>query len=114
MLRAAVEGVQKRGRAKRGDKTVLDALIPAAEAAEQAAGKGKTLADCLDAALSGAKQGVDDSVNMRAEAGRSSWFKERSIGVKDPGAAALVIMLESVTRNLKAITTPNPSNGLYS
>ena len=104
MLGAAVEGVQKRGKAKQGEKTVLDALIPAAGAAERAAEEGKTLAGCLDAALAGAKQGAEDTVNMRAEAGRSSWFKERSVGVKDPGAAALVVMLESVTRNLKRMT----------
>jgi len=104
MLRAAAEGVQRRGKAKLGDKTVLDALFPAAEAAEKAAIAGKTLSDCLDAALAAAKQGAENTVNMRSQAGRSSWFGDRTVGVKDPGAAALVIMLESVARGARSAT----------
>ena len=104
MVRAAAEGVQRRGKAKLGDKTVLDALFPAAEAAEQAVKEGKTLSDCLDAALAAAKQGAENTVNMRAQAGRSSWFGDRTVGVKDPGAAALVIMLESLARSVRSTT----------
>jgi dihydroxyacetone kinase phosphoprotein-dependent L subunit len=104
MLRAAAEGVQRRGKAKLGDKTVLDALFPAAEAAEQAVKEGKTLPDCLDAALAAAKQGAENTVNMRSQAGRSSWFGDRTVGVKDPGAAALVIMLESVVRSVRSVS----------
>jgi dihydroxyacetone kinase phosphoprotein-dependent L subunit len=103
MLRAAAEGVQRRGKAKLGDKTVLDALFPAAEAAEQAVKQGKTLLDCLDAALAAAKRGAENTVNMRSQAGRSSWFADRTVGVKDPGAAALVIMLESVVRSVRSM-----------
>lgn len=104
MLRAAAEGVQRRGKAKLGDKTVLDALFPAAEAAEQAVKEGKTLLDCLDAALAAAKQGAENTVDMRSQAGRSSWFADRTVGVKDPGAAALVIMLESVVRSVRSVS----------
>jgi dihydroxyacetone kinase phosphoprotein-dependent L subunit len=104
MLRAAAEGVQRRGKAKLGDKTVLDALFPAAEAAEQAVKEGKTLPDCLDAALAAAKQGAENTVNMRSQAGRSSWFGDRTVGVKDPGATALVIMLESVMRSVRSMS----------
>jgi len=103
MLRAAAEGVQRRGKAKLGDKTVLDALFPAAGAAEQAAAAGKTLFDCVDAARAAATQGAENTINIRSQAGRSSWFGDRTIGVKDPGAAALVVMLESVSRYIRSL-----------
>lgn len=73
-------------------------------AAEQAVKDGKTLLDCLDAALEVAKQGAENTVNMRSQAGRSSWFGDRTVGTKDPGAAALVIMLESVVRSVRSVS----------
>jgi dihydroxyacetone kinase len=103
MLRAAAEGVQKRGKAKLGDKTVLDALFPAVEAAERAIVSGQGLSQCVDEALAAARQGAEDTVNMRSQAGRASCFGDRTIGVKDPGAAALVIMLDSIAKSVKMI-----------
>jgi phosphoenolpyruvate---glycerone phosphotransferase subunit DhaL len=103
MLRAAAEGVQKRGKAKLGEKTVLDALFPAVEAAERASASGQGLSQCVDEALAGARQGAEDAVKMRSQAGRASWFGDRTIGVKDPGAAALVIMLDSIAKSVRTI-----------
>ncbi len=104
MLRAAAEGVQKRGKAKLGEKTVLDALFPAVEAAERATASFQGLSQCVDEALGGARKGAEDTVKMRSQAGRASWFGDRTIGVKDPGAAALVIMLDSVAKSVRMIT----------
>jgi phosphoenolpyruvate---glycerone phosphotransferase subunit DhaL len=103
MLRAAAEGVQKRGKAKEGDKTILDALMPAAAATEEAAGAGKSLSFCLKAALEAARKGAENTVKMRASAGRSSHFGDRTIGVKDAGAAAFELMLESVARTVGSL-----------
>lgn len=104
MLEAAANGVQKRGKAKLGDKTVLDALIPAAEAARLATEEGRTLSYCIEAALAAAQAGAENTVAMRSQAGRSIWFGDRTVGVKDPGAAALVVMLQSVARSIREIT----------
>ncbi len=103
MLRAAAEGVQKRGKAGEGDKTILDALIPAARAAGEAAGTGKTLSACLESAREAARKGAEDTVKMRASAGRASHFGDRTIGVKDPGAAAFTLMLESISKTAKSL-----------
>ena len=103
ILRAAAEGVQKRGKAKEEDKTVLDALIPAAAAAEEAAGAGKPLSACLDGALEAAQKGADNTVKMRSSAGRAAHFGDRTVGVKDAGAAAFELMLESVARTVRSL-----------
>lgn len=98
MLQAAADGVQQRGKAALGEKTVLDALIPAAEALARASSEGKDLAGCLSASLSAAEAGAEATIAMRSRAGRSSWLGERTVGAKDPGAAALVLMLASAQR----------------
>ncbi len=102
MLRAAAEGVQKRGKANEGDKTVLDALIPAAAAAEEAARAGKPLSACLEDAREAARKGAENTVQMRSSAGRASHFGDRTIGVKDAGAAAFALMLESISKTVKS------------
>lgn len=103
MLRAAAEGVQKRGKAREGDKTILDALIPAAAAAEEGAGAGKPLSACLKGALEAAQRGAENTVKMRSSAGRATHFGDRTIGVKDAGAAAFELMLKSVARTVQSL-----------
>jgi dihydroxyacetone kinase-like protein len=98
MLRAAADGVQQRGKAALGEKTVLDALIPAAEAFGKTLSEGQDLASCLAASLSAAQTGAEGTIGMRSRAGRSSWLGERTVGAKDPGAAAFVLMLASAQR----------------
>lgn len=95
MLEAAVAGVQKRGKAALGDKTLLDALIPAAETVKAAAENGRPLPDAASAAVRAAKQGAESTVAMKARTGRSGYLGERTIGQMDPGAAAVVIILQS-------------------
>jgi len=95
MLLAAAEGVRERGKAERGDKTMLDALIPAAEAATAAAEGGASLIEVTRRAAQAADEGARATVGMRARAGRSSWFSERTEGVQDPGATAVSLMLRS-------------------
>lgn len=95
MLRASVEIVQKRGKAQLGDKTLLDALIPAAEAVELAGDQGKSLFEAAKEAVAAATEGAESTVNMKARTGRSGYLGERTIGQKDPGAAAVTIILKS-------------------
>lgn len=87
---AAAESISQRGKSQVGDKTILDALFPAAEAFRSAAeGTG------LDAAIVAAEQGVITSKDLQSRRGRASWLQERSIGLKDPGATALLRFLQS-------------------
>lgn len=101
MLKAATEGVEQRGKAHLGDKTMLDALIPANKALEQAAAEGQTLPACMEAALEAARRGAEDTTQLKSKAGRSEWMGDRTIGVKDAGAAAMVTFIEAATQYIK-------------
>ncbi|MGD0805358.1 MAG: dihydroxyacetone kinase subunit DhaL [Candidatus Bathyarchaeia archaeon] len=101
MIRAAVEGVEYRGKAHIGDKTLLDALVPASQAFDKAAGEGFSLPDCMQAALEAARKGAEETTKLRSKAGRSEWLGDRTIGAKDPGAAAIVVLLEAATSFIK-------------
>jgi dihydroxyacetone kinase len=101
MIQAAAEGVEQRGKAHVGDKTLLDALVPASQAFGKAAGEKCLLPDCIEAALEAARKGADETTNLRSKAGRSGWLGDRTIGARDPGATAIVILLEAATRFIK-------------
>lgn len=93
ILSWAAEGVMKRGGAGPGDKTLLDALIPAGEAAK-AAGEGDLYA-AARAAAQAAAEGAEKTCEMKATTGRAGYMGERTVGSKDPGAAAVAEMLAS-------------------
>ncbi|GLY65277.1 dihydroxyacetone kinase subunit DhaL [Amycolatopsis taiwanensis] len=93
-LRAALEGVQARGKAVAGDKTMVDALIPAVAAAEAAVGEtGADVTAVLAAAAAAAAKGAEDTVDMVARKGRASYLGERSAGHLDPGARSTALIL---------------------
>ncbi len=96
MAAAAVEGVKERGKADVGDKTLLDALVPAAEALQTAAKEGLSLEAALAQAAKAAGQGAQATEEMKSKVGRASWFAERTQGVRDPGAAAIHMMMRSL------------------
>ena len=98
MLNAAVAAVQKRGGAKLGDKTLLDALIPAAEVLTKAAAEKKELPEAVQLSLAAAQAGAENTVQLKAKVGRSGYLGDRTVGQKDPGAAAVVIILQSFTQ----------------
>ncbi len=93
-LRAGVEGVVARGKAEQGDKTMLDALLPALDAYDAALGGGD-LAAVLRAAADAAAQGRDATVPLQARKGRASYLGERSVGHQDPGATSATLLLEA-------------------
>jgi len=101
MMQAAVEGVMQRGKAHVGDKTLLDALVPASQALGKAAGERYPLPDCVGAALEAARKGAEETISLRSKAGRSEWLGDRTVGAKDPGAAAVVMLLEAATQFVK-------------
>jgi dihydroxyacetone kinase-like protein len=95
MLRAADDGVQQRGKAKPGDKTVVDALHPAAAAFTQAIEDGQRLDAAAAAMLDAARAGRDAAIPLRSKIGRASWVGERTEGQPDPGTVLFVQILEA-------------------
>jgi len=97
MFEAAAQGVQDRGKAHLGDKTMLDALIPAAAALTTASAEGTSLAEGLRLATAAAEKGMRETVDMKSQIGRASWFSERTVGFQDPGATAITMMIRSLS-----------------
>lgn len=93
MLLAATQGVQARGKAVAGEKTMVDAWLPAAEAASAAADAGVLAA--FEAAARAAEAGAEATKPMKATKGRASYLGERSIGHLDPGAVSSALILRS-------------------
>ena len=94
---AALNGIKKRGRSGRGDKTMIDSIEPALEAFRSAA----SLMEGLHRATEGAQWGVKETVGLIAKKGRASYLGERSIGHQDPGAASSALMIEVAYDTLK-------------
>ena len=94
-LEAAVTGVQARGKAEPGDKTMIDALIPGRDALKAALAEGATFEDALRQSADAADQGMRDTVPLVARKGRASYLGERSAGHQDPGATSSHLLLEA-------------------
>lgn len=96
MMDAIIGGIKMRGKANRGEKTMLDALEPALEALEKGIENGDDIESCLTAMCQSAKEGVEFTKTIKATKGRASYLGERSIGHQDPGATSSLITLESI------------------
>ncbi len=96
IFRAAFEGVQERGKANLGDKTVLDALYPASQAFAAMLDAGQNLSAAAQAALQAAEVGRDSVTPQRSKVGRASWVGERTEGQIDPGCEAFVVILAAL------------------
>jgi phosphoenolpyruvate---glycerone phosphotransferase subunit DhaL len=101
-LDAALAGVVELGAAESGDKTMVDALRPAAAALRGAVDRGAPLAEALEAAANAAADGARATVPMQARKGRASYLGERSIGHEDPGAASTALIVGALGRALNA------------
>lgn len=95
MLVAANLGIQERGKAKPGDKTLVDALHPAAEAFQDAIRAGSRLEDAGAAMIAAARKGRDAAIPLRSMIGRANWVGGTE-GKVDPGTVLLVSVLEAV------------------
>lgn len=101
-LRKAVEGIQARGKAELGDKTLLDSLVPAIDTLEQQIEAGASPADAVAAMAATARQAADDTAKLQARRGRASYTGERSIGSVDAGATAIAVILEKLAQDYQA------------
>jgi phosphoenolpyruvate---glycerone phosphotransferase subunit DhaL len=95
-LDSGVKGVQKRGKAEPGDKTMLDALLPAVAALES----GGELADALRRSAEAAAEGMRQTIPLEARKGRASYLGPRSVGHQDPGATSSHLLIESAASAL--------------
>ncbi|TYP58850.1 dihydroxyacetone kinase subunit DhaL [Thermosediminibacter litoriperuensis] len=98
LMEAALEGIKYRGKAERGEKTIVDALEPAVEALKLRREEG--LETALRDAVEEAKKGMEYTKDIIARKGRASYLGERSLGHQDPGATSCYIMLEAMAARL--------------
>ena len=101
-MEAAIAGIQKRGHAEKGEKTMLDALMPATDVLSEKLAGGSSLADALTDACVAANEGIEFTKTIAATKGRASYLGDRSIGHQDPGATSLTMTLETIRDFLKA------------
>ncbi|MFM2353213.1 MAG: phosphoenolpyruvate-protein phosphotransferase [Actinomycetota bacterium] len=101
-LRAGAAGVQQRGHAELGDKTLLDALVPAIEALDAAVATGAPLTEAASTAAIAANVARDATAELVARRGRASYLGDRSRGSIDPGAASAALMLGALAAALAA------------
>ena len=98
VIAGALDGIQARGKATTGEKTMVDAWTPALEAARAAAESGSDPAAVLEAAATAAEAGAAATEPLRATKGRASYLGERSIGHLDPGAVSTSLILRAAAR----------------
>ncbi len=108
MLGAAIDGIQARGGAQRGDKTLLDALIPVHETLQRHCEAGDpdpcaALRDCAEAA----DKAIDETRSLIAHRGRASQVGERSANTPDPGIVAIATILQDWCKQCGVDRTPN-------
>lgn len=98
VIAGTLDGIQARGKATTGEKTMVDAWAPALEAARAAAESGSDPAAVLEAAATAAEAGAAATEPLRATKGRASYLGERSIGHLDPGAVSTSLILRAAVR----------------
>lgn len=97
MLRAAVQGIQDRGKAELGDKTLIDSIVPGTDALEQAVQAGTDGPGGAKAFAEAARKAAEDTAELQARRGRASYTGERSKGSPDAGAMAVAVIAEDLT-----------------
>jgi dihydroxyacetone kinase-like protein len=99
-LEAALEGIMARGKAQRGEKTMIDAIAPGIDALKEAIANGEDLLAAVRGAVAAVAAGMQATIPMLATKGRASYLGERSIGHQDPGATSAYyiaqVMLETI------------------
>ena len=99
-LEKGCAGIQALGKAQLGDKTMLDAMIPAIAAFKQAAESGSDFSVCATAAAQAAKSGMEATIPLMAKKGRASYLGERSTGHQDPGATSTYLFFKAAVDTL--------------
>lgn len=101
-LAAGVAGVQRRGKAELGDKTMIDALVPGVEAVRSALAEGSALDEALRRSAEAAREGMTATIPLVARKGRASYLGERSADHQDPGATSSWLLLRTAAETLAA------------
>lgn len=91
----AIAGIQKRGKAEAGEKTMLDTIIPAAESLKKSKSDDLEIDIALNKCLKAAENGMKNTIDMKASKGRASYLGDRSIGHQDPGATSSYLMIKT-------------------
>jgi dihydroxyacetone kinase-like protein len=94
--RAFRDGVAERGKAKPGDKTILDVLEPIVSSFEASVQAGAPLTPALEAAVDAAKQGLEATKAMKAQHGKAAVYQEKSIGFEDAGATVGYLIISTM------------------
>lgn len=102
MFDEGIKGIMMRGKAQRGEKTMLDALIPAYEALKESLEAGDNTATAFKKASEAAYNGVEYTKTIKATKGRASYLGDRSIGHQDPGATSSYLMLKTIADTLES------------
>ncbi|WDV44982.1 dihydroxyacetone kinase subunit DhaL [Clostridiaceae bacterium M8S5] len=100
MFDEAIKGIIMRGKAEKGEKTMLDALIPAFETLKNSFENGDLTKVAFDKAAKSALEGVQYTKTIRATKGRASYLGDRSIGHQDPGATSSYLIIDTIAKTL--------------
>lgn len=112
MIDAAIGGIERRGGATVGDKTLLDALYPVRDELASATTRSDAPAEVAAAVAAAARRGAEQTKELKASRGRASYVGDRSIGYEDPGAVAVAVMAENIAQAWSSSTNTDPSRPL--
>ena len=100
MFEAGLAGVRRQSKAQIGDKTMMDALLPAVEAIRQAADEAKSIKEALREAAEAAEKGAASTKEFQARFGRAKNLGDRTIGHQDPGATSMALIFQGFFEGL--------------
>lgn len=100
MCEAGVAALRKQTKAQPGDKTMMDALVPAVQALRETTNAGRSLADCLHDAAAAAHAGAEATRNFTARYGRAKFLGEKTLGHADPGATSISLLFEGFCKGI--------------
>jgi dihydroxyacetone kinase-like protein len=101
-LDAALEGIMARGKAKRGEKTMVDAIGPGVEALKESLSNGDDMLTAMQRSVDAVEAGMKATIPMLATKGRASYLGERSIGHQDPGATSSFYIAQVLLETLES------------
>jgi len=99
-LEAALEGIQARGKAQRGEKTMVDAIGPGIDVLKEARSSGEDFLSAVRRAVAATEAGMKATIPMLATKGRASYLGQRSIGHQDPGATSSYLLIRCAADSL--------------
>jgi len=99
-LEEFVDGIMIRGKAKPGDKTIIDSLLPAAKSLKSSANEGKTLEEAIQIAYDASLNGLEATKTMTPQHGKQVAHREKSLGLQDPGATVGMLIIRTITNHI--------------